>query len=217
MTHPSPQAVALPLTTRPATCLAALMAATMLFAGAGHAQDAPADLLPQPGEVEAEPHEDALPTEELLDAAAETARPMTAQITGPDGAALGEVTILDTVSGMAHVMISLSGLPEGRLGVHIHETGACKPDFAAAGGHLAGDRAHGINHPDGPHPGDMPNIHVPESGAITVEYFLPYLTPELLDDEDGSAFIIHEHADDYASQPTGEAGGRIGCGVFTHQ
>ncbi|MDO5529908.1 MAG: superoxide dismutase family protein [Paracoccus sp. (in: a-proteobacteria)] len=142
---------------------------------------------------------------------------MQAQIAGPDGNALGEVTVRDTASGQAHVMIALSGLPEGTLGIHIHETGACTPDFDAAGGHLAGEAEHGIDNEGGPHPGDMPNLHVPESGEITVEYFLAHLSTEMMDGENGAALIIHEHADDYHSQPTGEAGGRIGCGVFERQ
>ncbi|MDO5642219.1 MAG: superoxide dismutase family protein [Paracoccus sp. (in: a-proteobacteria)] len=140
--------------------------------------------------------------------------PLVAHVAGPDGTPMGEVHATPTPSGVMHLTIRLTGLPEGTLGVHIHETGACAPDFGAAGGHLADGRPHGIGAEGGPHPGDLPNLHVPASGEITVEYFAPLLTRELMTDADGSAFIVHEHADDYATQPTGDAGGRLACGVF---
>lgn len=139
---------------------------------------------------------------------------LVARIAGPDGADMGEVHAIPTASGMMHLVIRLTGLPEGTHGVHIHETGACAPDFGAAGGHLADGRAHGVRDAGGPHPGDLPNIHVPASGKVTVEYFAPLLTRDLMADADGSAFIVHDHADDYATQPTGDAGGRLACGVF---
>lgn len=140
---------------------------------------------------------------------------LTAAIAGPDGTSHGEATVAATPSGLMLVRLTLTDLPQGVMGVHIHETGACDdPEFQTAGGHLAGDRDHGIMAGNGPHPGDLPNLHVPESGAITVEYFVPHLTLDLMQDDDGSAIIIHDHADDYSTQPTGDAGGRIACGVF---
>lgn len=155
------------------------------------------------------------------DTAAQSATPTAAEqqalvalIAGPAGEDMGEVHAIPTASGMMHLVIRLSGLPEGTHGIHIHETGACTPDFGAAGGHLADDKAHGVRDADGPHPGDLPNVHVPASGEITVEYFVPGLTRELMEDSGGSAFIVHADADDYTTQPTGNAGGRLACGVF---
>lgn len=140
---------------------------------------------------------------------------MTAAIAGPDGTSHGEATVATTPSGLMLVRLTLTDLPQGVMGVHIHETGECSdPEFQSAGGHLAAGRDHGIMAGNGPHPGDLPNLHVPESGAITVEYFVPDLTTELMQDDDGSAIIIHDHADDYSTPPTGDAGGRIACGVF---
>lgn len=142
-------------------------------------------------------------------------QPMSAAIAAPDGAALGTVTLQPTTSGQTIVTLELTNLPAGTHGVHIHETGDCSAaDFTSAGGHLADGKAHGVMAADGSHPGDLPNLHVPESGAITVEYFAPALTAALLADADGSALVIHADPDDYSGQPSGNAGDRIGCGAF---
>lgn len=144
----------------------------------------------------------------------------TANLEGVDGADHGTVTLKDTPSGMVHVSAELTGLAPGTHGFHIHETGACDgaDGFQSAGGHLAGDMEHGVLAEGGPHPGDMPNIHVPDSGALTVEYFLSGVALEGGDvsimDDDGAAIMIHSGADDYESQPSGDAGDRIACGVI---
>ncbi len=141
--------------------------------------------------------------------------PMIAEIKTAEGQSLGTATAVATPSGVMLVTLELQGVPAGVHGAHVHETGDCAPpDFESAGGHLAGDKEHGIMAANGPHPGDLPNIHVPESGALMVEHFAAGLTPDLMADEDGSAIIIHEQSDDYVGQPSGHAGGRIGCGTF---
>ncbi|MCA0941039.1 superoxide dismutase family protein [Yangia mangrovi] len=140
----------------------------------------------------------------------------TAQLAGTDGSNIGTVTVTDTPSGMAHVTAELQGLPEGVHGIHIHETGDCSAsDFTSAGGHLAGEAQHGVMVENGPHPGDLPNAHIAPDGSVTVEAFLPdFDVAELMMDDDGSAFIVHAGADDYESQPSGDAGSRLACGVF---
>ena len=139
----------------------------------------------------------------------------TASIAGVDGTDHGSVTLTPTASGTMIVRLELTGVPAGVHGVHIHETGDCSAaDFTSAGGHLAGDRAHGPMDAGGPHPGDLPNITVGEDGTWTGEVFNDHLTEALLADADGAAFIIHAGADDYTSQPAGDAGDRIACGVF---
>lgn len=141
--------------------------------------------------------------------------PLIAEIKTAEGESVGMATARDTPSGMMLLVLELSGLAQGIHGVHIHETGTCTPpDFDSAGGHLAADKDHGVMSENGPHPGDLPNIHVPESGELTVEYFVTGLTAEMIADEDGSAIILHEHPDDYVGQPTGHAGARLGCGSF---
>lgn len=138
-----------------------------------------------------------------------------AEIKTAEGESLGTATAVSTPSGMMLITLELQNVLPGIHGVHLHQTGICTPpDFESAGGHLAGDREHGVMSPNGPHLGDLPNIHVPDSGALTVEYFVHGLTAEMMDDADGTAFVIHAHPDDYLGQPTGHAGARLGCGSF---
>lgn len=154
-------------------------------------------------------------TEPAAEIAPEAPPPMIAEIKTPEGQSAGTVTAVATPSGLTLLTLELTGLAPGIHGAHIHETGTCTPpDFESAGGHLTGDREHGVMVEAGPHAGDLPNIHVPETGNLTVEYFVPNLPQELMQDEDGSAFIVHEHPDDYVGQPTGHAGNRLACGVF---
>lgn len=148
-------------------------------------------------------------------ATASEAKPLIAEIKTAEGNSVGMATATETPSGLMLITLELTGLPQGIHGAHIHETGTCTPpDFDSAGGHLAGDKDHGVMSANGPHPGDLPNIHVPESGALTVEYFAAGLTTQMMADEDGAAIILHEHPDDYVGQPTGHAGARLGCGSF---
>ncbi len=139
---------------------------------------------------------------------------MTAQVSGPDGIA-GTVDLTPTASGTMIVAVDLTAVPSGTRGIHIHETGDCSADdFSSAGGHLAGDADHGVLVEDGPHPGDLPNAEVGADGALKVTHFNADLTEDMINDDDGAAFIVHSGADDYESQPSGDAGSRIACGVF---
>ncbi|MCX2721633.1 superoxide dismutase family protein [Roseibium salinum] len=136
----------------------------------------------------------------------------------------GTVEMTETASGVVHVVVNAEGLPAGKHGFHVHETGSCEADggFKSAGGHLAGDKEHGINSSGGPHPGDLPNIHVGEDGILQAEFFARGFTigegvDERLLDDDGAAVIIHAGADDYSSQPSGDAGDRLACGVLARK
>ncbi len=133
----------------------------------------------------------------------------------------GTVTMTETASGAILVVLEAGGLPEGTHGFHVHETGSCDSadGFKSAGGHLSGGLSHGVNTPDGPHPGDLPNVHVQADGAIKAEFFTYGFSmgdegDVRIFDEDGSAVVIHSNADDYSSQPSGDAGDRIACGVL---
>ena len=137
-----------------------------------------------------------------------------AAVTDADGTEVGTVYIRAQPSGTALISIALTGIPEGAHGIHIHETGECSGDFTSAGGHLAGDAQHGIAVEGGPHPGDLPNAIVGPDGAIDADVFNDRLTMAMLFDDDGSAFIVHAGPDDYESQPSGDAGSRIACGVL---
>lgn len=142
-------------------------------------------------------------------------RSLVAAVTGTDGTAMGQVALTESASGLVYASLMLENLPAGIHAVHLHETGTCEPPaFTSAGGHIAGGRAHGILNPDGPHPGDLPNIQVPDSGIWRGDLFLFGLTMDAVADADGSAVIIREGGDDYHSDPDGGAGAGIACGSF---
>lgn len=142
----------------------------------------------------------------------------TAMMAAADGAAMGTVTLTQTPHGVI-LAADLSGLAPGGHGFHIHETGSCAPDFAAAGGHYAPKgHGHGLAHEGGVHAGDLPNIFAAADGTARADVFTNKVTltadlSHTLFDEDGSAIIIHEKPDTYGDDPA--AGARIACGVIT--
>ena len=135
-----------------------------------------------------------------------------------DGKDAGSVTLTQTPSGVL-LALTAKGLSPGEHAFHVHEVGKCEAPFTSAGGHFnPGKKKHGLLVAEGAHGGDMPNLHIPASGELTVEVHNAMITlekdkPNSLLDADGSAVIIHASKDDYKSDPTGEAGGRIACGV----
>ncbi|WP_119420162.1 superoxide dismutase family protein [Desertibaculum subflavum] len=139
-----------------------------------------------------------------------------------DGREIGKVVFRQTAAhGVAITAGFISGgLPAGQHGFHVHEKGACAPDFAAAGDHFAPEgHQHGVLALRGAHAGDLPNLHIPKTGEHVVEFFAAALSLEPrtagnLLDEDGSAVVVHAKPDDYKSQPSGDAGDRIACGVI---
>ena len=147
----------------------------------------------------------------------------TAALMDADGKQAGTVEFQATPSGMMLIAASAEGLPVGKHGFHIHETGKCDAadGFKSAGGHLAGDAEHGVLNEGGPHPGDLPNVTVAENRSLNAEFIVSRLSVEGgwfeeagLFDEDRSAVVVHSGADDYTSQPSGDAGNRILCGVI---
>ena len=146
--------------------------------------------------------------------AADTA---SATLKDAQGNEVGAATLTGTPSGVL-ISLDLTGLPAGDHAFHIHTTGKCEPpDFKTAGGHFNPEQdKHGLMNPAGPHAGDMPNIHVPDSGKLVIEVMNPmvHLGDGLLD-ADGSALVIHSGTDDYKTDPAGNAGDRIACGVIT--
>jgi Cu-Zn family superoxide dismutase len=150
-----------------------------------------------------------------LPAQAQTAK---AALQTADGKDAGSVTLTQTPSGVL-LGLTVKGLPPGEHAFHVHEVGKCEAPFNSAGGHFNPDKKkHGLLVAEGAHAGDMPNLHIPASGELAVEVHNPMITlekgkPNSLFDADGSAVIIHAGKDDYKTDPTGEAGGRIACGV----
>ncbi len=161
----------------------------------------------------------ALSTQPAL-AGSHTPLSATAEVAARDGTVSGTARFAATPSGETHITIRLEGIPEGIHGVHVHETGDCSAaDFTSAGGHLAGDRAHGVLTEGGPHPGDLPNATVGSDQRLEIEVFSAMLTlgsdgEGAMLDGDGAALVVHADPDDYQSQPSGAAGDRIACGVI---
>lgn len=147
---------------------------------------------------------------------AEPAMRSVATLQTAEGAAAGTATA--TMAGDA-VMIALSvtGMPAGEHGVHVHMVGSCEaPTFESAGSHWnPGDQMHGLEGPEGQHAGDMPNLTVAADGTGTLEYQLMGGTWEGLMDTDGSAFVVHAMPDDQMTDPSGNSGDRVACGVFS--
>ncbi len=142
----------------------------------------------------------------------------TAKIEDASGEQIGLASFTETAAG-ARLGISVSGLPPGKHGLHIHQTGTCTPPkFESAGGHLnPSGKKHGSDNPAGPHAGDLPNLAVGvDSSAdttFTVSRDLLGAGPGSALKDRGTAVVIHAKADDYRTDPSGASGDRIACGV----
>lgn len=136
------------------------------------------------------------------------------------GKDVGSVQLIQTPHGVL-LRMSLKGAVPGEHAFHIHAVGKCEAPFTSAGGHFnPASKKHGMEATEGAHAGDMPNLHVPASGELTIEIANNMVSlvkgqPNSLFDADGSALIIHAGVDDYKTDPTGNAGDRIACGVIT--
>ncbi len=145
----------------------------------------------------------------------------TAELIDSSGEQVGSVDLSETPHGV-WLKISLDGLAPGSHAFHIHETGVCEAPFKTAGGHFNPTGAsHGMLSHQGMHAGDLPNIHS-DGAAQQIEILAAAVTlapgkPNSLFDADGSAIVIHAAGDDYISDPAGNAGDRIVCGVITPQ
>ncbi|AKH43817.1 Cu-Zn family superoxide dismutase [Altererythrobacter atlanticus] len=159
------------------------------------------------------------PTEEAVEETPVEAQPAvqaSATLMNAEGVEVGTVTASETPDGVM-IAVNATNMPPGEHGVHVHTTGTCEaPDFTSAGGHWNPEETtHGLEGDDGQHAGDMPNLEVSETGMGTLEYTLQGgATFAGLMDEDGSAFIVHEGADDQTTDPSGDSGSRYACGVF---
>jgi Cu-Zn family superoxide dismutase len=141
-----------------------------------------------------------------------------ATLKNAEGSTVGEVVLHETPQGVL-VRARFTDLPAGTHGFHIHQTGKCEPPFESAGGHFnPTDASHGFKSENGMHAGDMPNLVVPKSGEIEIDYFLEGVRvndgSKGVLDQDGASVVVHAKADDYHTDPAGSAGDRIACGVL---
>jgi superoxide dismutase, Cu-Zn family len=142
----------------------------------------------------------------------------TADMKDVSGKSVGEAVLVQR-DGAVEIDMTLTGLPQGTHAFHIHEVGQCDPPFESAGGHFNPDgKKHGKDNPSGPHAGDLPNIDVSDSGRVKLQVAVKGVSidggPAALLDGNGSALVVHEGADDYKTDPAGNAGKRLACGVI---
>jgi Cu-Zn family superoxide dismutase len=134
------------------------------------------------------------------------------------GKDVGSADLTQTADGVL-LAISLKGIPAGEHAIHIHAVGKCEPPFESAGPHFnPTNQHHGILAGQG-HAGDMPNLHIPQSGELVVEVLNPFVTldkgkPNSVVNDSGTSLIIHAGKDDYKTDPAGNSGARIACGVI---
>lgn len=147
-----------------------------------------------------------------------TARLGQARLQAANGLPAG-TAVLAAAGDRVTITVAAIGLAAGEHGLHLHMVGKCEaPAFASAGGHLnPAAHQHGSANPQGSHLGDLSNLVVDGNGAGTITAEIKATRAEAeaaLFDADGTAIVIHAAADDYRTDPSGNSGARIACGVL---
>lgn len=138
-----------------------------------------------------------------------------ATVKDKNGQDVGIVKFLE-IGDNVKVTINLKNLSPGKKAIHIHEVGKCEPpSFESSGGHFNPHKTkHGFLNEHGSHAGDLPNIVVQQDGTALAQFKTNRFNIQSLLDKDGSSVVIHESADDYFTDPAGDSGARIACGVI---
>jgi superoxide dismutase, Cu-Zn family len=144
----------------------------------------------------------------------------TASLLDAQGAVAGSAAFSSNADGSVTVVLTAAGVPAGPHGIHIHAVGICEaPGFTTAGGHFnPAASQHGMENPAGPHGGDLPNLTADAAGRVSYRATTTRVTIGAgatgLFDADGSALVIHAGPDDNRTDPSGNSGARILCGVI---
>lgn len=143
----------------------------------------------------------------------------TAEMLNAEGKKIGSASFSETADGVK-IHVRLEKLPPGMHAMHIHTVGEChNPDFKSSGAHFNPfGKKHGARNPDGPHAGDLPNFEVKADGTAEIDVTAKLVTlkegKNSLFQTGGTCLMIHEKADDESTDPTGNAGERLACGVI---
>jgi len=147
-------------------------------------------------------------------------KPVTVNLQNGQGKSVG-TAVLSAAPHGTKIKLNVHNLSAGEHAIHVHQTAKCDgPDFKTAGAHFNPDgKKHGLDNPEGPHAGDIPNFTADAKGKSKATVIAPNVT--LADDSHsvftggGTALVIHAKPDDNKTDPSGNSGDRIACGVIT--